>query len=76
MSGTDHDGLLQITEVRPMPNVTLTLDEAEQMQLEELLMDRDERGAFEFLKRVVIHKIELHLKSGCKPVFEGPLSGS
>ena len=72
MSGTDHDGLLQITEVRPMPNVTLTLDEAEQMQLEEVLMDHDEQGAFEFLKRVVKHKIELHRKSSCKPAFEGP----
>jgi hypothetical protein len=58
-----------------MPNVTLTLDDAEQMQLEEVLMDRDEKGAFEFLKRVVKHKIDLNLKSGCKPVFEGPLSG-
>lgn len=57
-----------------MPNVTLTLDEAEQMQLEEVLMDHDERGAFEFLKRVVKHKVDLHSKSGCKPVFEGPSS--
>jgi hypothetical protein len=57
-----------------MPNVTVTLDEAEQMQLEEILMDRDEKGAFEFLKRVVKHKIELHRKSGCKPEFEGPSS--
>jgi len=58
-----------------MPNVTVTLDDQEQMQLEEVLMDRDEQGAFEFLKRVVKHKIDLHLKSGCKPVFEGPFSG-
>lgn len=58
-----------------MPNVTVTLDEAEQMQLEEILMDRDEKGAFEFLKRVVKHKIELHLKSGCRPEFEGPSTG-
>ena len=55
-----------------MPNVTLTLDEAEQMQLEEVLMGHDEQGAFEFLKRVVKHKIELHRKSSCKPAFEGP----
>jgi hypothetical protein len=57
-----------------MPNVTVTLDDQEQMQLEEVLMDRDEKGAFEFLKRVVKHKIELHLKSSCKPAFEGPSS--
>ena len=55
-----------------MSNVTVTLDEAEQMRLEEVLMDRDEKAAFEFLKRVVKHKIDLHLKSGCKPEFEGP----
>jgi hypothetical protein len=58
-----------------MPNVTVTLDDQEQMQLEEVLMDRDEKGAFEFLKRVVKHKIDLHLKSGCKPAFEGPGMG-
>ena len=57
-----------------MPSVTVTLDDQEQMQLEEVLMDRDEKGAFEFLKRVVKHKIELHLKSSCKPAFEGPSS--
>jgi hypothetical protein len=58
-----------------MPNVTLTLDEAEQMQLEEVLMDRDEKGAFEFLKRVIKHKLDLHLKSHCRPEFEGPSMG-
>ena len=35
-------------------------------------MDHDEKAAFAFLKRVVKHKIELRLKSGCKPEFEGP----
>jgi len=58
-----------------MPNVTVTLDDQEQMQLEEVLMDHDEQGAFEFLKRVVKHKIELHRKSSCKPAFEGPGMG-
>jgi len=57
-----------------MPNVTVTLDDAEQMQLEEVLMDHDEKGAFEFLKRVVKHKIDLHVKGRCKPAFEGPSS--
>ncbi|MFB3880694.1 MAG: hypothetical protein ACE149_05495 [Armatimonadota bacterium] len=58
-----------------MPNVTVTLDEAEQVELEEILMDRDERAALDFLKRVVKRKLELHLKSGCKPAFEGPSLG-
>ena len=58
-----------------MPNVTVTLDDAEQVQLEEILIDRDEGSAFEFLKRVVKHKIELRLKSSCRPAFEGPSLG-
>jgi hypothetical protein len=55
-----------------MPNATITLDDAEQMQLEEILMDRDEKGALDFLQRVVKHKLDQRLKSGCKPEFEGP----
>ncbi len=58
-----------------MPNVTLTLDESEQIQLEEILMDHDEKGAFEFLKRVIRSRIELHLKGHCRPEFEGPSTG-
>ncbi len=59
-----------------MPNVTLTLSEAEQVELEEILVDRDETAALEFLKHVVKHKIDLHLKSSCRPAFEGPSSGA
>lgn len=55
-----------------MPNVAITFDDAEQMQLEEILMDSDEKGALNFLQRVVKRKLDLHLKSGCKPEFEGP----
>jgi len=57
-----------------MPNVTITLDDAAQMQIEEILMDPDEKGALEFLKRVIKPKIELQVKSHCRPVFEGPSS--
>jgi len=55
-----------------MPNVTVTLDDAEQMQLEEILIDHDEKGALEFLKRAIKKKVDVHLKSSCKPTFEGP----
>jgi hypothetical protein len=58
-----------------MPNVTVTLDEAEQMQLEEIIVDHDERAALEFLKRAVKSKIERRLKSSCRPEFEGPSMG-
>lgn len=72
MRPAPSEGAERASEVHTMPNVTLTLDEAEQMQLEEVLMDHDERGAFEFLKHVVKHKIDRRQKSGCKPEFEGP----
>jgi len=55
-----------------MPNVAITFDDAEQMQLEEILMDREADAAFEFLERIVKRKLDQHLRSGCKPEFEGP----
>jgi inhibitor of KinA sporulation pathway (predicted exonuclease) len=58
-----------------MPNVTVTLNEAEQIQLEEILIDHDEKAALEFLKRAVKPKVELRLKSHCRPEFEGPSMG-
>ncbi len=58
-----------------MPNVTVTLDEAEQIQIEEILIDHDESAAYEFLKRAVKPKIELRLKATCRPEFEGPSMG-
>jgi hypothetical protein len=58
-----------------MPNVTVTLDDAEQIRLEEILIDHDEKGALEFLKLAVKAKIDLRLKSSCRPEFEGPSMG-
>ncbi len=55
-----------------MANVTVTLTDAEQLELEEILIDHDEPAALQFLKRAVKTKIELQLKRGCKPEFEGP----
>jgi hypothetical protein len=55
-----------------VPNVTITLDDAEQMQLEEILMDRNEKEALQFLKRAVKAKIDRRRKSHCRPPFEGP----
>jgi len=57
-----------------MPNVTVTLDDAEQLQLEEILIDGDHKGALEFLRRIVKAKIDRQRKSHCRPVFEGPSS--
>ncbi len=58
-----------------MPNVTVTLDDGERIRLEEILIDHDEKGALDFLKRVVKPKIELRQKSSCRPAFEGPALG-
>jgi len=58
-----------------MPNVTVTLTEAEQVRLEEIVVDRDEKDALEFLKRIIKARIDHRLTSGCRPVFEGPSPG-
>jgi hypothetical protein len=50
-----------------MPNVTITLDDAEQIRVEEILMDRDEKAALEFLKRVIKARIERQQKGRCQP---------
>ncbi|HUU55131.1 MAG TPA: hypothetical protein VMY87_09470 [Armatimonadota bacterium] len=57
-----------------MPNVTVTLDDAEQLQLEEIVIDGDQKAALEFLRRTIKAKIDRHRKSHCRPVFEGPSS--
>lgn len=50
-----------------MPNVAITLTEAEQIELQQILLDRDEKAAYEFLRRVIKAKIERHIESHCKP---------
>lgn len=50
-----------------MPNVTVTLTEEEQIQLEEIIMDRDEKAALDFLRRCLKAKIERQIKGHCKP---------
>ena len=50
-----------------MPNVAITITEEEQIRLEEIFLDRDEKAALQFLKQAVKAKIERHLKARCKP---------
>jgi len=59
-----------------MPNVTVTLDEAEQVRLEEILVDGDREGALDFLQRVIKRKLNQRLLQTCRPVFEGPTGGA
>ena len=50
-----------------MPDVAITVTEEEQIELEEILVDRDEKAALDFLKRAIRAKVERHLKAHCKP---------
>jgi len=59
-----------------MPNIAITLREDDQIRIEQILVDRDGKAALEFLRRVLKPKVERRLKSGCRPVFEGPSLGS
>ena len=43
--------------------------------IEEVLMDHDEKGALEFLKRVIKAKTDRHTKSSRGPEFERPSTG-
>jgi len=52
-----------------MPNVAITLTEEEQIELQQILVDRDERAAYEFLRRVVKAKVDRHIESHCKPLI-------
>jgi hypothetical protein len=52
-----------------MPNVTLTLSEEEQLRIEEILLDKDDKAALEFLKRIVKPRIDQRFKRSCKPAF-------
>ncbi len=50
-----------------MPNVAITLTEAEQIELQQILIDRDEHAAYDFLRRIIRAKVERHIESHCKP---------
>ena len=50
--------------------VVISLNQKEQIELERITTDRDEKRALEFLKEVVKKKIDKAAAPGCKPVFE------
>lgn len=50
--------------------VVISLNQKEQIELERITTDGDEKRALEFLKEVVKKKIDKAAVSGCKPVFE------
>jgi len=52
-------------------NVTVTLSETERLELEQIVMDRDERAALAFLTRAVYAKIAAAERGRMKSVFDG-----
>jgi len=50
--------------------VVISLNQKEQIELERITTDGDEKRALEFLKEVVKKKINKAAAPGCKPVFE------
>ena len=50
--------------------VVISLNQKEQIELERITTDGDEKRALEFLKEVVKNKIDKAAASGCKPFFE------
>jgi hypothetical protein len=50
-------------------NVTVTLSEAERLELEQIVLDRDEKAALSFLAGAVLAKIESAERGRMKSVF-------
>jgi len=50
-------------------NVTVTLSDAERLELEQIVMDRDEKAALAFLTRAVLAKIQSAERGRMKSVF-------
>jgi hypothetical protein len=50
--------------------VVINLNQKEQIELEQIVTDEDEKQALEFLKGVVKKKVDKANAPGCKPVFE------
>jgi len=50
--------------------VVINLNQKEQIELEQIVTDEDEKQALEFLKEVVKKKVDKANAPGCKPVFE------
>jgi len=50
--------------------IIISLDQNEQIELEQIVTDEDLRQALEFLKQVIKKKVDKANAPGCKPVFE------
>jgi hypothetical protein len=50
--------------------VVINLNQKEQIELERIVIDGDQKQALEFLKEVIKKKVNKANAPGCKPVFE------
>lgn len=54
---------------RSVTKIVVPLEEQEVIRLEAILVDRDKEAALEYLRQVVMHKIEQQRLAHCKPPF-------
>lgn len=50
--------------------VVISLNQKEQIELEQIITDEDDKQASEFLKIVIKKKVDKANAPGCRPVFE------
>lgn len=50
--------------------IVISLDQKEQIELQQIIIDKDEKQALEFLKQVIKSKVDKASVPGCKPAFE------
>lgn len=50
--------------------IVISLNQKEQIEVERVITDEDEKQALEFLKGVIKKKVDKANAPGCKPVFE------
>lgn len=50
--------------------IVISLSQKEQIELEQIVTDEDEKQALEFLTEVIKKKVDKANAPGCKPVFE------
>ena len=50
-------------------SLTLTLDDKQKMQLEQIILDEDKEEAFKFLKEFMYDKVKAQEQGHCKPQF-------
>ncbi len=52
-----------------MAKIVVPLEEQEVIRLEAILVDRDKEAALEYLRKVVMQRIEQQRQAHCKPPF-------